>query len=69
MQIRHQNDVNVIRSPTRLYPTAMARRSPRQGRKPKLPRAPLPKQTEQTHEDKSKRPFRKEKYKKKWLND
>ena len=37
--------------------------------KPKLPRAPLPKQTEQTHEDKSKRPFRKEKHRKKWLAD
>jgi hypothetical protein len=33
-------------------------------RKPKLPRAPLPRQTEQTHEDKTKRPFRKQKYRK-----
>jgi hypothetical protein len=46
----------------------MARKSPRAARKPKLPRAPLPKQTEQTHEDKSKRPFRKEKHRKKWLD-
>jgi hypothetical protein len=35
-------------------------------RKPQLPRAPLPRQTEQTHEDKTKRPFRKEKHKKRW---
>jgi hypothetical protein len=34
--------------------------------KPKLPRAPLPKQTGGVHEDKSKRPFRKEKHKKRW---
>jgi hypothetical protein len=34
--------------------------------KPKLPRAPLPKQTGGVHEDKSKRPFRKDKHKKKW---
>jgi hypothetical protein len=34
--------------------------------KPKLPRAPLPKQTGGAHEDKSKRVFRKEKHKKKW---
>ena len=38
-------------------------------RKPKLPRAPLPKQTESVHEDKSKRPFRKEKHKKKWTDE
>ena len=37
--------------------------------KPKLPRAPLPKQTESVHEDKTKRPFRKEKHKKKWVDD
>ena len=36
-------------------------------RKPKLPRAPLPKQTESVHADKTKRPFRKEKHKKKWV--
>ena len=40
------------------------RRSPRKA-KPKLPRAPLPRQTGGAHEDKSKRPFRKEKHKKK----
>lgn len=34
--------------------------------KPKLPRAPLPKQTGGVHEDKSKRPFRKQKHKQKW---
>jgi len=34
--------------------------------KPKLPRAPLPKQTGGAHEDKSKRLFRKEKHKKQW---
>ena len=33
-------------------------------RKPKLPRAPLPRQTGGVHEDKTKRPFRKEKHKK-----
>ena len=32
-------------------------------------RAPLPKQTGGVHEDKSKRPFRKEKHKKKWAED
>ena len=37
--------------------------------KPKLPRAPLPKQTESVHEDRSKRPFRKEKHKKKWKEE
>ena len=47
----------------------MARKSPRTARKPKLPRAPLPRQTEQTHEDKSKRPFRKDKHKKRWTED
>jgi hypothetical protein len=31
-------------------------------RTPKLPRAPLPRQTERTHEDKSKRPIRKLKH-------
>jgi hypothetical protein len=38
----------------------------KKARKPKLPRAPLPKQTESVHEDKTKRPFRKEKHKKRW---
>ena len=38
-------------------------------RKPKLPRAPLPKQTGGAHEDKSKRPFRKEKHKKKVVEE
>jgi hypothetical protein len=47
----------------------MAKRKSGAARKPKLPRAPLPKQTEQTHEDKSKRPFRKEKHRKKWIDD
>lgn len=47
----------------------MAKRATRQPRKRALPRAPLPKQTEQAHEDKSKRPFRKEKHRKKWLAD
>ena len=37
--------------------------------KPRLPRAPLPKQTESVHEDKSKRLFRKDKHKKKWTDD
>ena len=47
----------------------MARKTKRPSRKPKLPRAPLPRQTEQTHEDKSKRPFRKDKHKKRWTED
>lgn len=38
----------------------------KKARKPKLPRAPLPKQTGGVHEDKSKRPFRKDKHKKRW---
>ena len=38
-------------------------------RKPKLPRAPLPKQTERVHEDKTKRPFKKEKHKKRWAEE
>lgn len=42
----------------------MAPRATKQAGKPKLPRAPLPKQTGGAHEDKSKRPFRKEKHKK-----
>jgi hypothetical protein len=67
MQICHQNDIGVIDAP--VYPTAMARKASRRRGKPKLPRAPLPKQTEQTHEDKSKRPFRKEKHRKKWLEN
>jgi hypothetical protein len=46
----------------------MARR-PSRTKKPKLPRAPLPKQTGGAHEDKSKRPFRKEKHRKKWTED
>jgi hypothetical protein len=42
-----------------------AARRPQKARgKPRLPRAPLPRQTEQTHEDKTKRPFRKQKYRK-----
>ena len=47
----------------------MTPRKPRTKGKPKLPRAPLPKQTESVHEDKSKRPFRKEKHKKRWTDD
>ncbi len=46
----------------------MAKRAKR-SRKPKLPRAPLPKQTGGAHEDKSKRLFRKEKHKKKVEDD
>lgn len=38
--------------------------SKRKPKKPKLPRAPLPRQTGGVHEDKSKRPFRKQKHKK-----
>jgi hypothetical protein len=38
-------------------------------RKPKLPRAPLPKQTGGAHEDKSRRPLRKEKHKKRWTDE
>jgi hypothetical protein len=46
----------------------MARR-PARTKKPKLPRAPLPKQTGGVHEDKTKRPFRKLKHKKKWPDE
>ena len=46
----------------------MARRK-KAKRKPSLPRAPLPKQTESVHEDKKKRPFRKEKHRKKWTDE
>ena len=44
----------------------MAARPKKTSRKPRLPRAPLPKQTGGVHEDKTKRPFRKEKHKKRW---
>jgi len=47
----------------------MARKATRRSAKPKLPRAPLPKQTGGAHEDKSKRLFRKVKHKKKWIDD
>ncbi len=48
----------------------MAPRTRKKTGKPKLPRAPLPKQTGGVHEDKSKRPFRKEKHKaKNWTED
>jgi hypothetical protein len=47
----------------------MAARAKKRKGKPRLPRAPLPKQTEKTHEDKSKRPFRKEKHRQKWPAD
>ena len=38
-------------------------------KKPKLPRAPLPRQTGGVHEDKSRRPFRKEKHRKRLRED
>jgi hypothetical protein len=38
-------------------------------KKPRLPRAPLPRQTGGAHEDKSKRPARKQKHKPKWRDD
>jgi hypothetical protein len=47
----------------------MAKAKKSNTRKPKLPRAPLPKQTGGAHEDKSKRPFRKDKHKKRWEAD
>jgi hypothetical protein len=47
----------------------MARKRQRRSLKPKLPRAPLPKQTGGAHEDKTKRPFRKQKHKAKWPDD
>jgi hypothetical protein len=41
------------------------KRGPRlRPRKPKLPRAPLPRQTGGMHEDKTKRPIRKQKHRK-----
>ena len=47
----------------------MLPRKTKKGAKPKLPRAPLPKQTGGAHEDKTKRPFRKDKHRKKWTED
>ena len=47
----------------------MPKKRPRRSKKPALPRAPLPKQTGGAHEDKSKRPFRKDKHKKKWAEE
>ncbi|HYE85139.1 MAG TPA: hypothetical protein VEA16_02200 [Vicinamibacterales bacterium] len=47
----------------------MAKSRPRVRKKPSLPRAPLPKQTGGAHEDKSKRPFRKEKHRKRWTEE
>jgi hypothetical protein len=47
----------------------MSPRTPKVKAKPRLPRAPLPKQTGGAHEDKSKRLFRKVKHKKKWIED
>jgi hypothetical protein len=47
----------------------MARAARPSARKPKLPRAPLPKQTGGAHEDKSKRPFRKQKHKRRWTEE
>jgi hypothetical protein len=38
--------------------------SARKSSKPRLPRAPLPRQRGGAHEDRSKRPFRREKHKK-----
>jgi hypothetical protein len=46
-----------------LVPTMLSMARPtRPRRKPRLPRAPLPRQTGGAHEDKSKRPIRKQKY-------
>ena len=47
----------------------MAPRSKKKAGKLKLPRAPLPKQTGGAHEDKSKRLFRKEKHKKRLVEE
>jgi len=47
----------------------MAKKRAGRKKKPALPRAPLPKQTGGAHEDKSKRPFRKEKHRKRWIED
>jgi hypothetical protein len=47
----------------------MARATRKPARKPKLPRAPLPKQTGGVHEDKSKRPYRKQKHKPRWTEE
>ena len=44
----------------------MSPRKPKVKGKPTLPRAPLPRQTGGVHEDKTKRPARKEKHKKRW---
>ena len=41
----------------------MARQRRPNSKKPKLPRAPLPKQTGGAHEDKTKRPWRRRKHK------
>jgi len=37
---------------------------PKKAKRPKLPRAPLPRQTGGVHEDKTKRPWRRRKHKK-----
>ena len=47
----------------------MSARKANAKRKPRLPRAPLPKQTGGAHEDKSRRPLRKEKHKKRWTDE
>ena len=47
----------------------MSGSKPKGARKPKLPRAPLPRQTGGVHEDKTKRPFRKLKHKKRSEDD
>lgn len=44
-------------------------RAKKAAKKIRLPRAPLPKQTESVHQDKSKRLFRKDKHKKRWTED
>jgi len=47
----------------------MSGKKPKTKAKPRLPRAPLPKQTGGAHEDKSKRPFRKQKHKARWTDE
>jgi hypothetical protein len=42
----------------------MPSKARRAAKKPRLPRAPLPRKTGGAHEDKKRRPFRKQKYRK-----
>lgn len=49
--------------PTRKSSTLKAAARPTGAKRLALPRVPLPRQTEQTHEDKTRRPSRKAKYK------